>query len=110
MSDAAMINRLLHRKKRRAGRRSMNALIPYILNPVRLLANVGLADWLARGIAAVRAIGPYAAIEIILPGGTLLAFLLWLYRRHQRGEPLPPVIARYMSKIRALRYAHLFAR
>ena len=27
--------------------------------------------------------GPYAAIEILLPGGSLLALLLWLYRRHR---------------------------
>jgi hypothetical protein len=26
--------------------------------------------------------GPYLLIEIILPGGTLLALALWLYRRH----------------------------
>jgi hypothetical protein len=78
----------------------MNAVTPSILNPARLLAHVGFADWLARGVTAVRAIGPYAAIEIILPGGTLFAFLLWLYRRHQRGEPLPPVIARPLSKVR----------
>lgn len=26
-------------------------------------------------------IGPYAAVEIILPGGTLLALLIYLYRR-----------------------------
>lgn len=26
-------------------------------------------------------IGPYAAVEIILPGGTVIALLLYLYRR-----------------------------
>lgn len=31
-------------------------------------------------------IGPYAAMEIILPGGTLLALLLYLYRRQARAE------------------------
>lgn len=72
----------------------MNAVTRSILNPTPLLTHVAFADRLARGIAFVRAIGPYAAIEIILPGGTLLALLLWLYRRYQRGEPLPPVIAR----------------
>jgi len=78
----------------------MNPVTPSILNPTRLLTHVGFADRLARGIGFVRAIGPYAAIEIILPGGTLLALLFWLYRRYQRGEPLPPVIARYIFKIR----------
>lgn len=28
-----------------------------------------------------RAFGPYLMLEILLPGGTLLAFLLYLYRR-----------------------------
>jgi hypothetical protein len=78
----------------------MNAITRSILNPTRRLAHVGFADWLARGIALLRAVGPYAAIEIILPGGTLLALLFWLYRRHQRGEPLPPVITRSLSKMR----------
>jgi hypothetical protein len=35
-------------------------------------------------IALVRAIGPYVAIEILLPGGSLIALLLWLYRSKQR--------------------------
>jgi len=72
----------------------MNAVTSSILNRTRLLTHVAFADRLARGLAFVRAIGPYAAIEIILPGGTLLALLFWLYRRYQRGEPLPPVITR----------------
>ena len=31
-------------------------------------------------IAAGRTFGPYVAIELILPGGSLLALLLWLYQ------------------------------
>jgi hypothetical protein len=40
-----------------------------------------LAAWIARIGAILRQLGPYAAIEILLPGGTLMALLLWLYRR-----------------------------
>lgn len=39
------------------------------------------AFWLKRGLALVRSVGPYMAIEILLPGGTLIALLLWLSRR-----------------------------
>ncbi len=35
-------------------------------------------------VAAARAIAPYAAIELLLPGGSLIALLLWLYRTKQR--------------------------
>jgi hypothetical protein len=35
-------------------------------------------------MAAGRAFGPYLAIEILLPGGSLLALLLWLYRTYAR--------------------------
>jgi hypothetical protein len=44
---------------------------------------VRFAGWLARGLTALRQLGPYAAIELILPGGSLIALLLWLYRRHK---------------------------
>jgi hypothetical protein len=36
-------------------------------------------------IQGLRRFGPYAAIELLLPGGSLLALLLWLYRRHRAG-------------------------
>jgi hypothetical protein len=39
------------------------------------------AFWLKRVLALLRSAGPYAAIEILLPGGTLIAVLLWLSRR-----------------------------
>lgn len=37
----------------------------------------------------LKQLAPYAAIELILPGGTLLALLLWFYQRRKaaaRGE------------------------
>jgi hypothetical protein len=39
--------------------------------------------------AAGRTFGPYLAIELMLPGGSLLALLLRLYRTHfhTSGEP-----------------------
>ena len=35
-------------------------------------------------IAAGRAFGPYLAIELLLPGGSLVALLLWLHRKYVR--------------------------
>lgn len=35
-------------------------------------------------VAAARAIAPYAAIELLLPGGSLIALLFWIYRTRQR--------------------------
>jgi hypothetical protein len=35
-------------------------------------------------LAAGRSFGPYLAIELLLPGGSLLALLLWLYRTHAK--------------------------
>ncbi len=43
-----------------------------------------LSVWLRQGLAGVRQLGPYAVMELVLPGGTVIAVLLWLYRRHQR--------------------------
>jgi hypothetical protein len=44
------------------------------------------APWRA-AVAALRAIGPYALIELILPGGSLVALVLWLYRRYKIAKP-----------------------
>jgi hypothetical protein len=37
-----------------------------------------------KAVAAGRAFGPYLAIELLLPGGSLLALLLWCYRTYAR--------------------------
>jgi hypothetical protein len=42
-------------------------------------------------IARLREIAPYAALELILPGGSLMAILLWLYRRRKKASLLPTV-------------------
>jgi hypothetical protein len=35
--------------------------------------------------------GPYLFVEIVMPGGTLLALLIYLYRRHTPTPSLPLV-------------------
>jgi len=47
------------------------------------------AGWIAKGLVLLKALGPYALVELVLPGGTLLALALSLYRhRHlQRARP-----------------------
>jgi NodT family efflux transporter outer membrane factor (OMF) lipoprotein len=42
------------------------------------------AGWTAKGLALLKALGPYAILELLLPGGTLLALLLWLYRHRRK--------------------------
>lgn len=34
----------------------------------------------------LRRMGPYVLIELLLPGGTLLALLLWLFSGMSRGQ------------------------
>ena len=42
------------------------------------------AGRLWKSLPGLRAFGPYLLIELLLPGGTLLAFLLWLSQRFKR--------------------------
>jgi len=37
-------------------------------------------------IAKLRELAPYAAIELVMPGGSVMALLLWLYRLQKRGN------------------------
>ena len=57
------------------------------------------ASLLERGMALLRALGPYAALELLLPGGSLLALLLWLYRQRSGSlrAPRPLLQAQYIS-------------
>jgi hypothetical protein len=45
-----------------------------------------LKDWGRRAVAVVvrlKALAPYAMIELVMPGGSVMALLLWLYRRRK---------------------------
>jgi hypothetical protein len=52
-----------------------------------------LKGWGGRAASVVvrfRAIAPYALMELVLPGGSVMALLLWLYsRRKNRVGPAP---------------------
>ncbi len=39
--------------------------------------------WKSRSKAAMLELGPYAAAAILVPGGTLVAGLVWLYRHRK---------------------------
>lgn len=45
-----------------------------------------LAGWLTVCIAGLKALAPYAAIELLLPGGSLMALGLWLYQRRNNRK------------------------
>jgi hypothetical protein len=38
--------------------------------------------------AALRKYGPYLVIEALMPGGTLVALALWLYRTKRPAAPV----------------------
>ncbi|HEV3240116.1 MAG TPA: hypothetical protein VG429_06905 [Casimicrobiaceae bacterium] len=44
---------------------------------------VSILSWMQRLLgflpASLRSLGPYLLVELILPGGSLFALLLWLY-------------------------------
>jgi hypothetical protein len=47
---------------------------------------LGLRNWrdcAAVVIARLKALAPYALIELVLPGGSVMALLVWLYRRRK---------------------------
>jgi hypothetical protein len=36
-------------------------------------------------VAKIKDIAPHAALELVMPGGSVMALLLWLYRRQKKG-------------------------
>jgi hypothetical protein len=45
----------------------------------------GWGGYTAAVIARFKGLAPYALIELILPGGSVMALLLWLYRRRKNA-------------------------
>ena len=59
----------------------------YPFNARRTAVGPKLRAYAAAVVAKLRAVAPYALIELVLPGGSVMALLLWLYRR-QRKVPV----------------------
>jgi hypothetical protein len=57
-----------------------------IANRNSLLTGHGIKGLIRKVIAIIRALGPYALLELILPAGSLIVVLLWLYRRTRGAD------------------------
>jgi hypothetical protein len=47
-----------------------------------------LRHWVENAAAVIvklKGLAPYALMELVLPGGSVMALLLWLYRRRRNG-------------------------
>jgi hypothetical protein len=44
------------------------------------------SGYLAAVVAKLRDLAPYAAMALVVPGGSLIAILLWFYRRRQKAD------------------------
>ncbi len=45
-----------------------------------------LSPLVGRLLVLLRNVGPYAAIELLLPGGSIVALLFWWYRHRVRAH------------------------
>jgi hypothetical protein len=54
-----------------------------------------LSTWATSVSAMFKELAPYAAIELLLPGGSLMALTLWFYRRRKSA----PAIARSLNAL-----------
>jgi hypothetical protein len=53
-------------------------------------------------IVRLKVLAPYALIELVLPGGSVMALLLWLYRRRKNGVGFGRVPVRLLSFLRLI--------
>jgi hypothetical protein len=62
-----------------------------------------LKGWVNKALGLLvrlKALAPYACIELVLPGGSLVALLLWLYRRKKNGVGFGSLGTRLLSVLR----------
>jgi hypothetical protein len=60
----------------------------------------GFGAHAAAVLVRIRACAPYALIELILPGGSVMALLLWLYRRRKNGVGFSPLPMKLLAFLR----------
>jgi hypothetical protein len=66
----------------------------------RLAKDGVLHGYAAAAIVRLKALAPYALIELVLPGGSVMALLLWLYRRRKNAVGLGQFPVRLLSLLR----------
>jgi hypothetical protein len=54
-----------------------------------------LRAWAAVAFATLKELAPYAAVELLLPGGSVVALTLWFYRRRKKV----PALARSLNAL-----------
>jgi hypothetical protein len=62
-----------------------------------------LRHWVENAAAVIvklKGLAPYALMELVLPGGSVMALLLWLYRRRKNGTNLGQFPAGLLSFLR----------
>ena len=57
--------------------------------------------WTDRLVGSIRQLGPYAAIELALPGGSLIALALWVARHRPMSTVYWRRVLALMSEIKA---------
>jgi hypothetical protein len=62
---------------------AIESLSPF--NARRTPVGPKLRAYTAAVLARLRTVAPYALLELILPGGSVMALLLWLYRRQRKA-------------------------
>ena len=55
-----------------------------MFNFVTLIAKRLISVWNRPGVARLKRFAPYALIELLLPGGSIIALTLWMLRRRKR--------------------------
>jgi hypothetical protein len=55
-----------------------------MLNFLTLIAKRLVSAWHGPIFAKLKSFAPYALIEILLPGGSIIALTLWMLRRRKR--------------------------
>jgi len=71
--------------------------------PVGICAHIGrwplgtrtLGAWAAVVFARIKEFAPYAMMELLLPGGSMVALTVWFYRRRRRV----PTLARSLNAL-----------
>jgi hypothetical protein len=61
---------------------AMESMSPF--NARRTPVGPKLRAYTAAVVVQLRAVAPYALVELVLPGGSVMALLLWLHRRHRK--------------------------